>query len=513
MGFQGLWPAMFVMSSFKENHRIHFLHAWARPWVRVLMVVALSLSASVAFAESAEPDGREADEFDFMNVLSDEGLHDLTDERWNAYGQATYIYSWKPRFPALYTNLNGTPNSLLPEAETSFTATATGFFGVKTWDGGEIYAVPEMISERPLSDLKGLGSTIQNFELQKTGGVQPVIYLSRVYFRQTFGLGGDRLPVESDPMQLGTTVDSRRLVFNVGNFSALDIFDKNSFSGDLRRQFLNMAFLTYAAYDFGADARGYSWGGTVQYIHDDWAIRAGRVIVPYHPNQLTLDWDITQFYSDSYEIEHSHLIGDQPGVIRILGFRNRENMGNFQDAVSVYQLNPAKYNATTCTSWNYGNPNPTAPDLCWVRKPNIKIGIGINIEQQVMDGVGVFLRGMWNDGSTEVYSYTSTDRSLSLGTLVNGWHWGRDRDLAGLGYGQGWISKSHATYLGLGGIDGFIGDGAINWRSEHVVDLFYSVNILNPMWVTADFQYIANPAYNQDRGPVNIYSLRFHTEF
>lgn len=242
------------MPALKTLQPLHLLHTFACEWVRVCCVLLLAFSASVAMAESAEPDGREPDEFDFMNVLSDEGLHDLTDERWNAYGQATYIYSWKPRFPALYTNLNGTPNSLLPQAETSFTATATGFFGLKAWDGGEIYAVPEMISERALSDLKGLGSTIQNFELQKTGGVQPVIYLSRVYFRQTIGLGGDRLPVESDPMQLGTTVDSRRLVFNVGNFSALDIFDKNSFSGDLRRQFLNMAFLTYAAYDFGADA-------------------------------------------------------------------------------------------------------------------------------------------------------------------------------------------------------------------------------------------------------------------
>ena len=45
------------------------------------------------------------------------------------------------------------------------------------------------------------------------------------------------------------------------------------------------------------------------------------------------------------------------------------------------------------------------------------------------------------------------------------------------------------------------------------MDLFYSVNVLNPVWITADYQFIANPAYNQDRGPVNIYTLRFHAEF
>ena len=92
-----------------------------------------------------------------MNVLSGAGLHDLDDERWNAYGQVTYISSWKLPFPAAYTNLNGSPNSLLPTAERSFTFSVTLFLGVKLWPGGEVYVVPEVIAERPLSNLHGLG--------------------------------------------------------------------------------------------------------------------------------------------------------------------------------------------------------------------------------------------------------------------------------------------------------------------------------------------------------------------
>ena len=480
--------------------------------LRLFTILWLLLTNGDLWAESAEPDPRESDDYDLMNWLAGQGLHDLSNENWNAYGQLTYIYNWKPSFPALYTNLNGSPNSLLPTPETGFTATATGFFAIKVWQGGEIYAVPEVISERPFSDLKGLGGVIQNFELQKNGGEDPILYLSRVFFKQSFGLGGTPLAMESDPMQLGTTEDSHRLVFNIGNFSILDIFDKNQFSGDLRRQFLNMAFLTYAAYDFAADARGYTWGGTAQYIHDEWAFRYGRIIAPYHPNQLTLNWNIFQYYGDQVELEHKHVVYDQPGVIRVLGFRNRENMGRFSDAIAAYEANPDE-NATTCQGFNYGSQNASAPDLCWARKPNIKLGIGINIEQQISENIGVFLRGMYNDGKTEVYSYTSTDRSLSMGALVKGGLWGRNRDLAGLGYAQGWISKSHAQYLGMGGIDGFIGDGAIQQASEHAVDLFYSFNIWKPIWITADYQYIANPAYNADRGPLNIYSARFHAEF
>jgi hypothetical protein len=219
--------------------------------------VAIVWSGFVAADDLDLPDL--ADKFSFMQWLSNSGLHDMNDERWNAYGQATYISSWKPAFPAAYTNLNGSPNSLSSSAERSFTGTVTAYFGAKAWQGGEVYLAPEMISELPLSDLKGLGGSIQNFELQKTGSVSATWYKSRFYLKQTFNLGGESQKVASGPMQLAGSVDSHRLVFTGGNLSILDIFDKNSYAGDLRQQFLNMAFMTHAAYDFAADARGYTW--------------------------------------------------------------------------------------------------------------------------------------------------------------------------------------------------------------------------------------------------------------
>ena len=121
-----------------------------------------------------------------MNLLAKKGLHDLEDERWNAYGQFTYISSWKRAFPASYTNLNGSINSLLPGSERSFSGTATLYLGLKAWHGGEIYFVPEMISMRPLSDLKGLGGVIQNFEMQK-GGTRPLSITDPDYFSSRLG--------------------------------------------------------------------------------------------------------------------------------------------------------------------------------------------------------------------------------------------------------------------------------------------------------------------------------------
>jgi high affinity Mn2+ porin len=102
-------------------------------------------------------------------------------------------------------------------------------------------------------------------------------------------LGGESTPVESGPMQLAKTVDSRRFVFTAGNLASIDIFDKNACAGDVRQQFVNMNFLTYAAFDFAADARSYSRGLAGEYYYDDWALRIGRFIGPRDPNQLQLN--------------------------------------------------------------------------------------------------------------------------------------------------------------------------------------------------------------------------------
>ena len=202
----------------------------------------------------------------------------------------------------------------------------------------------------------------------------------------------------------------------------------------------------------------------------------------------------------------------QEGAVRLLIFRNREVIGRFSDAIDVFKADPQK-NATTCPGFNYGSQNANAPDLCWVRKPNAKKGIGLFGEQYLTRDIGVFARGMVADGQSEVDAYTSTDRSASFGALTKGSPWSRPLDLAGLGLNLGWISRPHAEYLGLGGIDGFVGDGAIRQGAETSLDVFYSLNVRKAFWVSVDYQHIINPAFNKDRGPVNVFSIRIHGEF
>jgi hypothetical protein len=488
---------------------------------QLVLLGAAVLACSVAAAQERPARGPASEVGDdasageapsLMRRLARDGFHDLGDEGWNAYGQLTFISGWKPSFPARYTNLNGSVNSLSPASEASFTATATLFVGVRPWPGGEAYLVPEVIAERPFSQLRGLGGAIQNFELQKTGAETPQLYRSRAFVRQTFGLGGGTTPLDSDAMQLGGRVDRRRIVVVLGNFGVLDFFDKNTFTSDTRQQFLSLAFMTHAAWDFASDARGYSWGGVAELYYDEWAVRVGRATPPLHPNQLAVSLRLDRSYGDALEIEHRHELLGRAGAIRVLGFRNRAVMGRFDDAIAAYRADPAR-NAAACTAFDYGSHDATAPDLCWVRRPNVKVGIGLNVEQHVTEDAGAFFRAMYADGRSEVDAYTSADRSLSLGALARGSAWTRPRDVTGIAAGVAWISAIHAEYLRMGGVDGFIGDGTIRQAPEANLEVFYSVNLLPAWWLTLDYQHLWNPAFNSDRGPVDVFGLRVHAQY
>ena len=475
--------------------------------------LVLLLAGSRARAQATPPAPHEDIAFDFMNLLSQHGLHDLDDERWNAYGQTTYISAWKLPFGAPYTNLNGSTNSLLTGHERSFTWSATLYLGAKLWPGGEAYVSPEIIAERPLSGLHGIGGAIQIFELQKGGSETPQVYRARLYLRQTIGFGGESHKVESNPLQLGTTIDGRRLVITAGNFTVLDVMDKNGVTGDAHQTFFNMAFMTHASWDFVADARGYSYGAALELYWDDWAVRVAHMAPPKNPNQLPVDFRLFQYFGDQVEIEHDHVLFGQPGAIRLLGYRNRVFTGSFDDAVAVWQADPSK-NAAACTSFNYGSQNAQAPDLCWVRKDNVKVGIGIDVEQFVAKDIGLFFRAMYSDGQSEVDAFNAADRSMSFGAVAKGTLWNRPFDVTGVGVGLSWISSSHARYLALGGVDGFIGDGALNQATEGVFETFYSFNLFRAIWLAGDLQVLWNPGYNADRaGPVVILGAKVHAEF
>jgi high affinity Mn2+ porin len=229
-------------------------------------------------------------------------------ENWSAKFQSTYVWQKEEAFHSPYSSVN----SLSSDAHKSYSFTATAALGVRLWQGSELYLNPEVSQGVAFSDLTGLGG-FTNGELARTSGAKPVLYRARFFLRQTWGLGGGTEEVESGANQLAGNVDKNRVVMTLGNVSVLDIFDNNIYSHDPRSQFLNWSIMTHGAYDYAADARGYSWGGALEYDIDHWAVRAGRFIQPKEPNLLKLEPNIFEHYGDQIEIEHAHEIDGKPG--------------------------------------------------------------------------------------------------------------------------------------------------------------------------------------------------------
>jgi hypothetical protein len=416
---------------------------------------------------------------------------DTTPETWNAHVQATYVWQRKPSFAAAYSG----PNSLSAARELSYSFTATAFFGARLWRGGELYFDPEGAQGVPLSNLTGFGG-FTNGEMARSSGPNLRIYRARFFLRQTWDGGGEQVPVASGQNQLGGSRDSRRWVFTAGNLSVLDLFDANAYSHDPRTQFLNWSVMTHGAYDYAADARGYSWGAVLEWYRDEWAVRGGRFIQPIEPNGQKLDENPLRHYGDQVEIERSHMLAGQPGKLRLLAFSNRARMTRYDDALALAQQ------------------TGTVPDINAARYGNqMKRGFGVNLEQAVSDDIGLFARASWADGKTETYAFTDIDRSVSGGLLVKGSAWQRAQDTVGLAFARNAISRAQRDYLSAGGIAFFIGDGQLRYRQEGIAEVFYNLNLTKGTWITLDWQYIRNPAYNAARGPVNVGSVRLHAEF
>lgn len=410
-------------------------------------------------------------------------------DRFAAHGQATYVWQHDLSFHSPYSG----PNSLSGRSTASYSVTTTLDLGMRLWKGAEVHINPEIAFGQPFSGLHGLAG-FSNGELAKTAGPDPTVYRARAFFRQTVGLGGTE-DQEADMNRFAGPVDKRRLVFTAGNFSVLDVFDSVTYAHDPRTQFLNWSFLTHGAFDYAADARGYTWGAALEYYDGDWAYRLGRFIQPVESNGLALDTRIGRHYGDVFEVERSHTLAGQPGKLRVMVFRNKADMARYDDAIAL------------------GQSAGSAPDVSLVRRGHAKVGIGVGAEQQINDDIGVFARASWADGKTETYAFTEIDRSVSFGTLVKGSKWGRADDTVGVAAAVNMLSPDHRRYLQQGGMGVFLGDGKLNYAPEQIVEAFYSFQAAKHLWISADVQWIRNPGYNADRGPAVFFGTRLHTEF
>jgi len=127
--------------------------------------------------------------------------------------------------------------------------------------------------------------------------------------------------------------------------------------------------------------------------------------------------------------------------------------------------------------------------------------------------MGLFLRMSWNDGHNEAWAYAEIERSVTGGVLRKAPFAGRPDDSAGAAFIVNGLSSEHRDYLEAGGYGFMIGDGRLSYGLETIAELFYQALLYKHLWLSADYQLILNPAYNRDRGPVNVLGARVHVEF
>ena len=288
-----------------------------------------------------------------------------------------------------------------------------------------------------------------------------------------------------------------------GQFSTLDIFDDSRYAKDPRTQFMNWGNLTYLAYDYAADSRGYGWGLAGEWYLENWVMRASRMTTPRDPNGLPVDWNIMKHYGDQIEVERGHSMGDLPGKVSVLAYRNKMVLARFADATNYVIQN----NAQGTQAINNVRTNE-----------QFKTGFGINAEQAITKDAGVYMRAFKSDGQTETMAFAEADNSVSVGAGINGTSWARPADTLGVSLMRNGLSSARQQYLQAGGVSFFIGDYAgtgqtITYKPEQIAEIYYNATVIKNVFAGVNFQHIQNPAYNAARGPVNIFSFRIHAEY
>jgi high affinity Mn2+ porin len=142
-----------------------------------------------------------------------------------------------------------------------------------------------------------------------------------------------------------------------------------------------------------------------------------------------------------------------------------------------------------------------------------KLALGFNIEQELSNDIGFFSRAGWNDGKYATWAFTEIDRTISAGLSMKGRKWKRANDVFGIVGVLNGISKDHRTFVTAGGYGFIIGDGRLNYGNEGIIETYYNAKLNSFFWLTFDYQFVNNPGYNKDRGPVHAFGIRGHVDF
>jgi high affinity Mn2+ porin len=417
--------------------------------------------------------------------------------KWTSHFQLTVIAQQHSAFPSKYSGNNSLADTVEPVA-TSLTSTL--FLGRRLWKNAALYFNPEVSGGKGLSFATGVAGAL-NGETYRVGATEPQVFIARAFFQQYFPLGNTSYEyVEDDINKIAGKVPASRITISAGKFAISDFFDDNAYSKDPRGQFLNWSMWANGAWDYPANTRGYTKGIVVELIKPRWKIRAATVAVPRIANSPLMEYN-SKAHSETVELEYQLLFNKRRGNLRLLLSNTYSKAPSYAAGMKALSTNNTyllDVIASEAENNEYGGK---------------KVGIGLNLDQELTSNMGVFARAGWNDGKYATWSFTEIDRTVNAGLSINGTRWKRPNDVFAIGAVVNGLSKPHRDFVKAGGSGFIIGDGTLNYGSEGIVEAYYNARLSNFFWLTFDYQFVNDPGYNKDRGPVHVFALRGHVEF
>jgi high affinity Mn2+ porin len=423
------------------------------------------------------------------------------DSRWPMLVGAQYTFVDQKQ-SALTSPYEG-KYSLRPEGDRQDSHTIGFYGGWAPLSWLQLYLDTEKFMGGAVSNATGLGS-LTNGDVVREGaaGLKKEFYIARSYLRLMLPLSSELARTARAQDQIPGSEAATRLELKAGRLAISDELDKNRYANATRTQFMNTSLWQNTAWDYAANTRGFSDGFVLSYISPTWALRYALFQMPTHANGQELE---TLKKARGQNLELTLSPAQVTTIVRLLVFCNTAHMGDYREAIA----------AAAGTG--------LAPVVSSTgRDGRQKYGFGVNAEQPLADDgdTGLFMRLGWNDAATEDFAFTEVDRDVSLGGQLSGVHWRRSDDQLGVGLSDSGLSDPHRAYLAAGGSGFTLGDGRLNYAHEEIFEAYYRAQwswtvFTAPirLQLTPDFQYIQNPGFNQDRGPVRFYAVRLHLEY
>jgi hypothetical protein len=271
-----------------------------------------------------------------------------------------------------------------------------------------------------------------------------------------------------------------KLELNFGKMDPFVFFDQSAVANDETKQFLNTVFvhnpLLDAGGDIGVDANGFAPGFRASYYNyvdkrEPWRVSAGVFGAGQGAHY-------TNFFASTLAIVQVdkllQLAAGLPGNYRVYGWRNAAAPG---------------FDGTS----------------------EKRSGYGVSLDQRVGDAVTVFLRY----GRQTVGRAMRFERATAAGAEIGGSYWNRGGDSLGIAHARlrssaQFRAASSTVDADANGIPDF---GYAAGAGEAVTELYYRCRLNKQFELSADAQYIRQPAGNPDAGTARFLGARIQITY